>query len=75
MKQASITLAGRALAAALMFTLASGPVLVTVQHSIERCQSSATPSQTCALALSWLTRAISDAATSPAISAAMVEGE
>ena len=53
----------------------SGPFVVTVQPLIERCMSSATPSQTAADVGSPFTRARSAAATSPAISAAMVEGE
>ena len=54
---------------------ANGPFVVTVQPLIERCQSSATPSQSAAEAASPFTRARSAAATSPAISAAIVEGE
>ena len=54
---------------------ASGPFVVTVQPLIERCQSSATPSQTAADAASPFARARSAAATSPAISAAIVDGE
>src|SRR4051794_40158915 len=54
---------------------ASGPFVVTVQLLIERCQSSATPSQSAAHAASPLAPARSAAAASPAISAAIVDGE
>ncbi len=53
----------------------NGPLEVTVQPLTDRCQSSATPRQTWALAVSWLVSAMSAAEISPAISAAMVEGE
>ena len=55
--------------------VASGPFVVTVQPFTERCQSSATPSQSAAEDASPLTRARSAAAARPAISAAIVEGE
>ena len=54
---------------------ASGPFVVTVQPLIERCQSSATPSQSAAEVGVAVRRARSAAATRPAISAAIVEGE
>src|SRR5713226_5477568 len=53
----------------------NGPLDVTVQPLTDRCQSSATARQTCALAVSWLASASSAAEISPAISAAIVEGE
>src|SRR5262245_40908951 len=53
----------------------SDPLVVTVHDLTERCQSSATPRKMAADTLSPFTRAISAAATRPAISAAMVDGE
>src|SRR5512139_3417781 len=54
---------------------ASGPLVVTVQPFTERCQSSATPSQSADDAVSPLALARSAAAARPAISAAIVDGE
>ena len=53
----------------------SGPFVVTVQSLIERCISSATPSQTAAESSSPFAVASSAAATRPAISDAIVDGE
>src|SRR6266540_1266255 len=52
-----------------------GPLLVTVQPFTERWKSSATPRYTRAEAWSPLLAAMSAAAISPAISAAIVDGE
>src|SRR5690242_9700044 len=54
---------------------ASDPDVVTVQPLIERCHWSAVARNTAAEAASPLTSAMSAAEISPAISAAMVEGE
>ena len=53
----------------------SGPFVVTVQSLIDRCISSAAPSQIADDSGSPFARARSAPATSPAISAAMVDGE
>ena len=55
--------------------VACGPFVVTVQPLTDRCQSSATPSQTAAEAVSPFACASSAAAARPAISAAIVDGE
>ena len=53
----------------------SGPFVVKVQLLIERCQSSATPRHTAADTASPFASAMCAAATRPAISAAIVDGE
>ena len=59
----------------MKYRAASGPLVVTVQPFTCRCQASATPSQTAADAVSPFARASSAAATRPAISEAIVDGE